>query len=75
MKILFQLHIRTPTSSMKEIIYISLFIVVPAVLICLLHCFWLCYIYYKRRPKLLIDLPPSYSEIVLSEEQLPKYPI
>ena len=75
MKILFQLHIRTPTSSMKEIIYISLFIVVPAFLICLLHCFWLCYIYYKRRPKLLIDLPPSYSEIVLSEKQLPKYPI
>ena len=68
-------NIRTPTSSMTEIIYISLFVVVPAFLICLLHCFWLCYLNFKRKPKPTIDLPPSYSELVLSEKQLPKYPI
>ena len=57
---------------MKELIYISLIPLLPLFLICLLHAFWYCYLYFKKT-NINIDLPPSYNDIVLCEKQLPKY--
>ena len=58
---------------MEELIYISLIVLVPLFLICLLHCFCFCYLNYKKKSKLTIDSPPTYEQVVLDKKQLPKF--
>ena len=57
---------------MEELIFISLFTLAPLFLICFLHCVWFCYLYLRRQNK-TIDSPPTYDQVVLSKEHLPKF--
>ena len=56
---------------MEELIYISLLVLVPIFFIWFLHCCY--YLHYKRKSKLTIDSPPTYDQVVLSKEHLPKF--
>ena len=58
---------------MEELIYLSLFVLVPIFLIWLLHCFCYCYLNYKRKSKITIDSPPPYDQVVLCKKELPKF--
>ena len=58
--------------NMEELIFISLFTLVPLFLICFFHCCWLYHL-YVRRQNTNIDSPPPYDEVVLSKKHLPKF--
>ena len=49
-----------------------LFVLISLIIVCLLHCWWFCYLYQKRQT-INIDSPPTYDEVVLCEKELPKF--
>ena len=64
---------------MEKLFFISLFIIVPPIFICLVQCCFYCIINLRRRRRKLneetrnVELPPLYDELVLNKKELPKF--